>query len=281
VPDVDRLLSDLGVGSLTELRAGLETLATTISAPRPVADVQTSQLELPGRVIPLRTYRPGVAGAPTLMWFHGGGYVSGSLDAIDPTCRELALRARVDVISVGYRLAPEHRFPAALEDCLLAVERLRPDAVGGDSAGGGLAAAVAQRWPGLRAQLLLCPWLDGTLTLPSVRANSTADGLNENALRAYMELYTDDPTDTGVSPLHARDLRQSAPAVIVTAGHDPLRDDGDRYADRLREAGVRVHARRWDDELHGFPGMTAVSPVAAESVQWAADQLRALLGPAV
>jgi acetyl esterase len=275
--DVDRLVQGLGIGSLAELRAGLEALAASVTTKPDVYDVRSAQLELPGRSLPIRTYRPTAESLPTLMWFHGGGYVSGSLDAIDPTCRELALRAQVQVVSVGYRLAPEHRFPAGLDDCLDAVGVLRPAAVGGDSAGGGLAAAVAQRVPGLRAQVLLCPWLDGTLTLPSVRRNSTPDGLSETSLRTFAELYTEDPSDPGVSPLHAPDVTHAAPAVIVTAGQDPLCDDGDRYADKLRAAGISVAARRWDDQVHGFPGMTAVSPVAGESLQWAADRLRELL----
>jgi acetyl esterase len=277
VADADRLLRDLGAGSLAELRTGLEALSAQVSAPSPVYEVRTSELALPGRSVTIRTYRPAPGDLPLLMWFHGGGYVSGSLDAIDPTCRELALRARVAVVSVGYRLAPEHRFPAGLDDCLEAARLLRPQAVGGDSAGGGLAAVVAQRQPGLRAQLLLCPWLDGMLTLPSVAANGTPDGLNESALRAFMQLYADDPADPGVSALRADDLTGAPPAVIVTAGLDPLRDDGERYADRLRDAGVTVSARCWDGELHGFPGMTAVTPAAAESLQWAADQLGMLL----
>jgi acetyl esterase len=275
--DVDRVLADLGAGSLTEMRAGLELLSVQVSTLRAVYDVQTSDLELPDRRIAIRTYRTAPGDLPVLMWFHGGGYVSGSLDAIDPTCRELAVRARVNVVSVGYRLAPEHPFPAALHDCLAAADRLQPAAVGGDSAGGGLAAVVAQLHPGLRAQLLLCPWLDGTLSLPSVHANSSPDGLNERALRAYLQLYAGDPLDPRVSALHATDLSQAAPAVIVTAGLDPLRDDGDTYADHLRTAGVPVATRRWDNELHGFPGMTAVSPAADESLQWAADRLRELL----
>jgi acetyl esterase len=277
VRDADALLRALGVGSLAEMRAGLDALSAAISDRSPVYDVQTGEIEVDGRSIPIRTYRPAPGDLPVLMWFHGGGYVSGSLDAIDPTCRELAVRARVQVVSVGYRLAPEHPFPGGLDDCLEAVRRIRPVAVGGDSAGGGLAAAVAQRQPGLRAQVLLCPWLDGTLTAPSVHANSTPDGLNEAALRTFMQLYADDPTDPGVSPLLANDLAGTPPAVIVTAGRDPLRDDGDTYADRRRSAGVEVHARRWDDEVHGFPGMTAVTPAAGESLQWAADRLRDLL----
>jgi acetyl esterase len=275
--DVERLLADLGVTSLREMRAGLEALAAAVSAPPPVYKVEDGELDLPGRRIALRTYQPAPGARAILMWFHGGGYVSGSLTAIDATCRELAVRAEVDVVSVGYRLAPEHPYPAALDDCLAAAELLRPDAVGGDSAGGGLAAAVAQRHAGLRAQVLLCPWLDGTLGLPSIRANSSPDSLNEKSLRAFIQLYTDDPADPGVSPLHAADLQHAPPAVVVTAGLDPLRDDGERYADRLLDAGVKVELRRWEDQVHGFPGMTASTPAAAESLQWAADRLNDLL----
>jgi acetyl esterase len=275
--DVERLLADLGVTSLREMRAGLEALAAAVSAPPPVYKVEDGELDLPGRRIALRTYQPAPGARAILMWFHGGGYVSGSLTAIDATCRELAVRAEVDVVSVGYRLAPEHPYPAALDDCLAAAELLRPDALGGDSAGGGLAATVAQRHGGLRAQVLLCPWLDGTLALPSIRANSAPDSLNEKALQAFIQLYTDDPSDPGVSPLQATDLSTAAPAVVVTAGLDPLRDDGERYADRLLEAGVKVELRRWEDQVHGFPGMTASTPAAAESLQWAADRLNDLL----
>lgn len=279
MPDVARLLADLGTASLDDLRAGLELMAHQNSRPRPVPFVTDRYLDLSGRSLPMRHYRPGPERRPVLMWFHGGGYISGSLDAIDSTCRELCVRAGVEVVSVGYRLAPEHRFPAALDDCLAAVEALRPEAVGGDSAGGGLAAAVAQRASGLRALLLLCPWLDGTLGLPSVRANSDPASLSETSLQAFMGLYADDPSDPGVSPLHAHDLSASPPSIVVTAGLDPLRDDGERYVDRLRAAGVPTALRRWEDQVHGFPGMTALSPIAAESVQWAAEQLRDLLVP--
>jgi acetyl esterase len=281
VLDLEALLQQLGVNDLTQFRAGLTALADAVSVRVPVAEVVDTVLELDGRDLPIRTYRAGGPGRPVLMWFHGGGYVSGDLDAIDPTCRQFAVRAEVDVVSLGYRLAPEHRFPAALEDCVAAVRHLRPDAVGGDSAGGGLAAATAQCVPGLRAQLLLCPWLDGTLGLPSVRANSTAEGLNETALGAFAALYTDDTADPGVSPLHATDVSAVPPAIIVTAELDPLRDDGERYADRLHAAGIDAAVRRWDGQLHGFPGMTAVTPVAGEALQWAADRLRELLHPQV
>jgi acetyl esterase len=278
VPDVPRLLRDLGATSLQEMRTGLDALSAAVSIQVPVWQVTDGRLDLPGRGVPTRTYRPAPGVRPLLMWFHGGGYVTGTLDAIDPTCRQLAVRADVDVVSVDYRLAPEHRFPAGLDDCLLAADRLGPDAVGGDSAGGGLAAVVGQRRPHLRAQVLLCPWLDLALGLPSVRANGgAADGLNEVSLHAFAQLYADDPSDPGVSPLHAPQLGEPPPAVIVTAGLDPLRDDGERYADRLRATGIPAVLRRWEGELHGFPGMTAVTPAATESLQWAADCLNDLL----
>ena len=271
--DVEQLLAELGAGSLAQLRSGLEQLAAAVSSRRPLHSVE--DLAVAG--VRVRTYRPGDGARPLLLWCHGGGYVSGSLDAIDPTCRELAARADVDVVSVGYRLAPEHPFPAGLDDCLAVASALTPDAVGGDSAGGGLAAAVGQRIAGLRAQVLLCPWLDATLGLPSVRRNSTADGLSEQALRAFAALYTEHPAEPGASPLHAPDLGHAPPAVVVTAGLDPLRDDGERYVDRLRADGRVAVVRRWENQVHGFPGMTSVTPAAAESIQWAADELRALL----
>lgn len=271
------LVSRLGVATLAEMRTGLDALADSVSVRRDLHHVEDGELALPGRPVPIRTYRPAAGSRPLLMWFHGGGYVTGSLNAIDPTCRQLAVRADVDVVSVGYRLAPENRYPAALEDCVLAAEKLRPDAIGGDSAGGGLAAAVAQRHAGLRAQLLLCPWLDATLGLPSVRSNNPLEGLTETALQAFAELYADDTSDPGVSPLHAPDLGTAPPAVIVTGELDPLRDDGERYADRLRASAIPTFLRRWDGQGHGFPGMTAVTPAAEESLQWAGDVLRALL----
>ncbi|GAC1442914.1 MAG: alpha/beta hydrolase [Mycobacteriales bacterium] len=273
MPDVERLLADLGVGCLAEMRAGLDQLAALVSSRRAVHSVEEAVVA----GVPVRRYYPGSDRHPLLMWCHGGGYVSGSLDAIDPTCRELAVRADVEVVSVGYRLAPEHPFPAGLEDCLAVAACLAPDAIGGDSAGGGLAAAVGQQVSGLRAQLLLCPWLDATLGLPSVRLKSTPDGLSEPALRAFAALYTEHPAEPGASPLHAPDLSHAPPAVVVTAGLDPLRDDGERYVDRLLAEGRGGVVRRWENEVHGFPGMTSVTPAAAESLQWAADQLRVLL----
>ena len=262
------------------MRAWLDAFAASVSVTEPVAQVTDADLDLGDRVVPLRRYVPDGADDAVLVWFHGGGYVSGTLDAIDPVCRALARRARVSVVSVGYRLAPEHPFPAAYDDCVAAlaeVQRVTERvAVGGDSAGGGLAAAVARSSShDLAALVLLCPFLDQTLSCPSVQ--TAAQDLTEESLRGFVSMYGGDPADPRVSPLLTPDLSGMPPAVVVTAEHDPLRDEGELYASRLVEAGGRAELRRWDGMVHGFPGMTAQLPEAEDSLQWTAERLRALL----
>ena len=261
---------------LAALRAGLDAFAAAVSVREPVSSVLDQALDLGDRVVPLRSY--GTADR-TLVWFHGGGYISGTLDAIDPVCRALVNRSGWSVLSVGYRLAPEHPFPAAYDDCLAALawaatERPGPMAVGGDSAGGGLAAAVACAWPGpLAALVLLCPFLDATLSCPSVRSASDPDGLTEASLRAFVRMYGGDPADPRVSPLLTPDVSGLPPTFVVTAEHDPLRDEGERFAARVPGAVVR----RWDVMVHGFPGMTAELPEAEEALTWVSEHLQAVL----
>ncbi|MCU1675171.1 MAG: hypothetical protein JWN77_3284 [Frankiales bacterium] len=254
-------------GELAQLRLGLDAFAAAVSVTEPVECVEDG---LVGGV-PVRSY--GTA-AQVLVWAHGGGFVSGSLDAIDPVCRALSNRTGLRVVSVGYRLAPEHPFPAALED-VLTVVRGTPGvlAVGGDSAGGGLAAAAAREAPGLRALVLLCPWLDLTLTSPSVLEEGSGAGLTAEALRAFASLYTDQPADPRASPLLAPDLVGLPPVVVVTAEHDPLRDEGERYAARVVAAGGEAVVRRWAGTVHGFAGMTAELAEAAEAQDWVAQRL--------
>lgn len=281
---IDRVLGadDFSLDDLATMRSGLDAFAAAVSVREPVAAVTDEVLSLPGRELPLRTYRPEGADDAVLVWFHGGGYVSGSVDAIDPVCRSLARRCRLTVVSVGYRLAPEHPFPAAYDDCLAALDHVaRPGmkvALGGDSAGGGLAAAVARasQVP-LAALVLLCPFLDATLSGPSVREKGESHGLTEQALLGFVRMYGGDPTDPRVSPLLVPDLRGLPPAVVVTAEHDPLRDEGERYAARIVAAGGAAHVRRWDGMVHGFAGMTADLPEADDALQWTADRLRELL----
>ena len=265
---------------LAELRAGLDGFASDVSIREPVDVVREERLDLGDRVVPLRRYGREDR---LLVWLHGGGYVTGSLDAIDPVCRALTNRSGWSVLSVGYRLAPEDPFPAAYDDAVAALSHASTQAatvaIGGDSAGGGLAAAVARTSSvPLAALVLLCPFLDATLSCPSVAEKGTDYGLTAEGLRAFVQLYGGDPTDPRVSPLLAPDLSALPPTFVVTAEHDPLRDEGERYAARIQATGGRVEVRRWDGMLHGFPGMTAELPEAAEALSWVAERLRDLPG---
>lgn len=274
-------LDDGSPFDLARARAGLEEMVAGVAVTVPVDEVAD------GRVagVPVRTYRPADPGGTTLVWLHGGGWVSGTLDAVDPLCRELAVRAGLTVVSVDYRLAPEHPYPAAVEDAvavLRAVDAPGPLAVGGDSAGGNLAAAAAARVRGevpLAAQVLLCPALDATLSWPSVQECATGYGLTAEAMERFVALYVGDtdPADPGVSPLRDPDLRGLPPAVVVTAEYDPLRDEAEEHARRLAAAGVPVRARRWDGMVHGFHAMSALTPCADEALAWTAAALREVL----
>lgn len=230
-------------------------------------------------------------GAPALAYFHGGGFVVGDLDTHDNVCRFLAANSEADVISVDYRLAPESPFPAAIDDAVAAVrdlisrtEELKVDAcrvaVGGDSAGGNLAAGVSQAMAGdgrLAFQLLLYPWLDLSQKGRSYALFREGFYLTESDLDWYREHYIEDAghaLDPRCSPLLAEDLQGVAPAFIVTAGFDPLRDEGEDYARRLMAAGVPVALHRQAQLIHGFANTFSVGRVGREAVIEAAGALR-------
>lgn len=264
-------------------RSLLDALGDLVAERGPAPDTQDS--ERCG--IRIRTYRPDTAPrTPALVWFHGGGWVTGSLDVIDPLCRALTGRTGAPLTSVAYRLAPEHAFPAAHDDCvavLRSVAQEGPVAVGGDSVGGGLAAAacLALRAEGLPvvAQLLVDPLLDATLSQPSVELLAEGYGLTRDALESFVALYLQgaDPRDPRCSPLLAPDLAGLPPAVVVTAELDPLRDGGEAYAVRLADAGVPVAVRRFDGMVHGFTALAELTPVADEALDWAVDALARLV----
>jgi acetyl esterase len=246
-----------------------------------------------------RVYSPAGPGPkPALVYFHGGGWVLGSPDTIDGPCRRLANASGCVVISVDYPLAPEHRFPKPLEDCYAATAFIAGHsamfgvdpqriAVGGDSAGGNLAAAVTlmardRKGPAIAFQLLVYPVTNHAFDTPSYRAFREGYGLSEPAMRWFWSQYLARPDD-GVNPLASPlrgELRGLPPAFVITAEFDPLRDEGEAYAARLRAAGVRVEARRYDGQLHGFFQMGAVMNRGKQAIDDAAAALRAALGRA-
>ncbi len=244
---------------------------------------------------PARLYTPAVTGAgplPLLVFFHGGGFMYGDLDSHDAPCRVLAERAGARVLAVTYRLAPEHPFPAAYDDALAAyawavehAESLGCDparlAVGGDSAGGNLAAGVAleaarRGWP-LAFQLLVYPMTDAEHATRSYTMFDEGFYLT----RGFMQLAEDsynppgqDLRDPRLSPYHAELPAGLAPAYVATAGFDPLRDEGEAYARRLSEAGVEVTLQRFPDQIHGFLQIVGVGRRSRAAVDEIADALR-------
>ncbi len=268
--------------------------------PDPPEVAEVRELSAPGRhgPIPLRAYRPAGSTAgtalPVLVYYHGGGWTIGDLDTHDVLCRQLANASGWAVVSVDYRMGPEHAFPAAVDDALsamhwvlaqagtLAVDAGRV-AVGGDSAGGNLAAVVAlaardASAPRLALQLLIYPATDMEFRSESHRVNG-ADYLLTTVVMTWFRgnyLRSEaDRADWRASPLLAGSVAGTAPALVITAGYDPLRDEGRAYADRLREAGVPVAYRCFDGQIHGFITMGKVIDEANEAVALCAEALRA------
>ncbi|MGJ5221836.1 alpha/beta hydrolase, partial [Bradyrhizobium oligotrophicum] len=243
--------------------------ARAVSNPEPpeLAEIRELAIPAPHGVIPARLYRPKslrqVGGlAPALVFFHGGGWVIGNLDSHDVACRALAHEGELIVISVDYRLAPEHKFPAAVDDCVAAAQWVADHAtalgidasrlsVGGDSAGGNLAAVVALsardgKGPKLSGQVLIYPATDFTMSHPSHSEPETSVLLTHSVIRWFRDHYLSSAADIHewrASPAKAETLAGLPPAYVLTAGADPLRDEGDDYARRLREAGVPVTHR--------------------------------------
>lgn len=307
-PELQRMLAEeeeLGVPSVTALtvdaaRRQHERMAATDAGP----DVErTWDLEVPSPVadepIDLRIYRPGSDGPyPTLLWIHGGGFVIGSTETADPVARSLAVEADCVVVSVGYNLAPEHPFPDQPRECYAALEWTAehvdtfggdPDriAVGGDSAGGNLAAVTAlgardRDGPDLDHQLLVYP-VTTDADLPSREANGEGYGLTTAEMEWFDDRYVRRPVDAAnpyAYPLKARDLSGLPPATVITAGFDPLFDDGVRYAERLDAAGVDVEHLNYEDMIHGFYGMLEKPDLDAahDAVEQSAARLRDSFG---
>jgi acetyl esterase len=260
-----------------------------------VAKVTERAIPGPGGDLPIRVYEPaGQAPWPVLVYFFGGGWTLGTLDTCDGVCRMLANAAGCLTVSVGYRQAPEHKFPAAVSDCYGATAWLSDHAaelggdperiaVGGDSSGGNLAAAATLMaaeigGPRLAHQLLVYPNTDYQAATASMRDCADPHFFNPKAVEWYWGLYLPSPEHGAsplASPLRAASLSGLPPATVITAEYDPLRDEGEQYAARLAEAGVPVEVNRYDGMVHGFFTMTGVLETAREAVTYAAARLRA------
>lgn len=268
--------------------------AMVTGAPERVPSVVDQRIPGPLGDIPIRIYRPDVAApSPGLLYFHGGGWVIGDLDTHDVVCRAIANRARAAVVSVDYRLAPEHKFPAAVVDCYAATEWLASNAarlgidrsrvsVGGDSAGGNLAAVVCQKalreqGPAIASQVLVYPVTD----LSSFATGSYEEFAEDHYLarsvmgwfRAHYLMNLDDALSSDASPLLAADLPGLPRALIITAECDPLRDEGEAYAKRLEQAGVPVTCTRYAGMIHPFFTMGGVIPRAQKAIQQVAEAI--------
>jgi acetyl esterase len=276
--------------------------ATQPDAPQ-VAQVRELRAEGPHGTIPVRLYRPlgSTADAllPVLVYFHGGGWVIGDLDTHDVLCRELANGAGCAVVAVDYRLGPEHRFPAAVDEVLAATRWVGREAaalgldasrlaVGGDSAGGNLAAvaAIAARDAGdlpIAFQLLIYPATDMRRGHPSHQANGQGYLLTRDTMAYFHDHYIDDrrhDLDWRASPLLHADLSGLPPALVLTAGYDPLRDEGLAYAEALTAAGNRAAYVCFERQIHGFITMGKVLDEAGTAIALCAAELRRALAAA-
>jgi acetyl esterase len=280
---------------LPELRQQLRTMVTLMDEPAPaLARVEDIRIPGPAGEIPARIYaaRAGGAPLPAVAYFHGGGWVQGDLETHHGLCARLARHAGALVVAVDYRLAPEHKFPAAVDDCLAAYRWLRergPDigadparvAVAGDSAGGNLSAVVSQLAAGgtplPTCQVLVYPAVDFSLDTDSHRDLADGHVIPRDRIAWYTEQYLRsdaDKADVRASPLRAPSLAGQPPTLIVTAGFDPLRDEGRAYGDRLREADVDVVYREYPGQIHAFVSLTKAIPQGMACTLEIAEYLR-------
>ncbi|RIL06891.1 MAG: lipase [Proteobacteria bacterium] len=264
----------------------------------PVASCEDRVLPGPAGEIPVRVYVPEGAAkpAPAIAYFHGGGWVIGGVDTHDNFCRALANRTRAIVVSVDYRLAPEHRHPAAAEDCYAATRWIAEHgaeigadgariAVAGDSAGGNLAAVVSlmardRGGPALRHQVLTYPVTDADFERASYRDNAEGYLLTRKGMQWFWDHYVPDAarrSDAYAAPQRAATLAGLPPATVITAEYDPLRDEGEAYAARLREAGVATTLTRYDGQIHGFVGLFELFDAGKQALEAMSAALREAL----
>ena len=276
-----------------EAREAYRELTTLAGTPEDVKNVEDRAID----GVPCRVYSAGAGKAPAVLFFHGGGWVIGDLETHDVMCRSLANATGAVVVSVGYRRAPEHRFPAAAEDCF-AVTRWVAEhgaaigadgtrlAVCGDSAGGNLAAVVALRardegGPALRTQVLVYPVTDAAMDSASYTENGEGKLLTADVMRWFWAQYAPDAADREhayASPVRAAELARTAPALVITAEFDPLRDEGEAYAALLEKAGVPVTLHRYDGQVHGFVHLSGFFPQGTAALAEIAAHLNDAFG---
>jgi len=280
-------------------RTQYEARIALMAPPAEIAGLREHTIDGPGGPLRIRLYTPrGTGPFPLLVFFHGSGFVLCSLDTHDGMCRNLCAGAGCAVASVDYRLAPEHKFPAAIDDCLHATRwaaahaaelgaNARHIAVGGDSAGGNMAAVTALRVRDegglvLCAQLLLYPVTDYyTPGTPSYQENAEGYGLTRDTMKWFWGHYLSDASEGAhphASPLRATDLSGLPPALVITAEYDPLRDEGELYAEKLRAAGVPIALTRYDGVNHGFMFWVGVVDKSGAAMNEACEWLRGVFG---
>jgi len=306
---LDPILAELLAGApplvgegqtVQQVRAALKELIANphlLAMAPAVREVSDHRIPTPAGEVPIRIYRPDrEPPVPTMVFFHGGGWSIGSVETHDVPCREFCRKVEAVVVSVDYRLAPENPFPSGLDDCLAAtrwaaeqVTELGGDpdriVVAGDSAGGNFAAVIAQQFvetagPKLAAQLLIYPATDLSNDYPSREAYASGYFLDQDTIDMFLRAYVIDPAltvDPRMSPMLYPKLDLLPPAIVVTAEFDPIRDQGNAYADALRGAKVAVRARQFDGLIHGFLHFGAISPSAQAAIDETAALVRATL----
>jgi len=282
-----------------EARDAFSGLRSIIARGPEVREVRKLHIPVAGGALPCRLFVPGVAPRALLVYFHGGGWVVGGLEEFDPLCREIAVGADVAVALVEYRKAPEHPFPVPVEDACAAVawwQHARrellgaelPLIVGGDSAGANLAIAATLTarqagGPALAGQLLVYPVTDCRFDRPSYLDADNQLLTSRDAMLRYWSLYApEEPQRLSslASPCREADLGGLPEAIVLTAEHDVLRDEGEEYAERLRAAGVAVHHWRAPGQMHGFLMMLGTLPGSRDGLRFICAQLRELVARA-
>lgn len=290
---IDRLAARLDRSQLTGSREMYRAMVSLSGAPPVLHSVVNRTINGPGGQLTVRLYRPKDGICPAVLFLHGGWFIMGGLDTHDAMARSLALATGYMVVAVDYRLAPEHPCPAAVTDCSAALEWLaaNADALGidagrlavcGDSAGGALAAVVARRardagGPHLRMQILIYPVINPTLDTPSWHSLTDAPIVSRARAELAWSMYL--PPGSAVeaadaAPSAAVDLTGLPPALVITAEHDPLRDEGEAYATSLADDGVAVCIHRYPGMIHGFAQMNGLIPAAADVFEEIANALR-------